>query len=320
MTPNTPFETVRTRIIGGQGDTDIDALTVLATAVTGKPYALVSVLDGPIRWSKAECGISVPPAPRELSFCSACVEAGEILIVDDAASDPRFASLPAVSGRAGIRFYAGLPLHVKVGNIEFDATLCVLDSAPGRLEEGQLDHLKRLGALLRFLLIAKLAAATDHVTGLWNKRTFDETMKAMLAVSRRTGTAVHLCLLDVDHFKTINDSYGHDSGDRVLQSLATLLTSACPADSVLCRLGGDEFAVLYATGGRDAATEFFRKLPSKLQYRLHEGPVVSVTAGHAYFTEDMAGAAPLFKAADMALYEAKRRQRGTSCSFRDLAA
>lgn len=163
-------------LVGDQKDPDVDALAELATALTGMPWAMVSVLDGPLRWSKAEQGMSFSPEPRELSFCSACVELDDVLVVEDAREDSRFASLPAVMGPAGLRFYAGVPVRIKAGTLEVDATICVMGDQPGYLSEEQLKNLYLLGQLLNSLLASRLALAADHLADIWSRRALESRM------------------------------------------------------------------------------------------------------------------------------------------------
>lgn len=311
---------LRSRLIGLENDPEIDALTRLATAVTGKPFALVSILDGPIRWSKAQFGINVGPAPRELSFCCYCVEAGQPLIIDDASTHPQFSLLPAVKEKAGIRFYAGIPIHVSVGNLQIDATLCVLDVTPGSLSSVALENLVSLAELLGSLMQAKLTAATDHLTGLWNQRAFDKTLLAAFNSNGGNPSMIHLCLLDIDRFKGINDTHGHDAGDRVIQSVAEKLKSACLPDSMIGRIGGDEFAILVTSDSPHAGHGSFRDLPARLRHTLDGCLDISITAGYASLEPSFGSPGHLMKAADVALYEAKRRERGSSFCFQDMAA
>ncbi len=92
-------------------------------------------------------------------------------------------------------------------------------------------------------LLAK-KAMIDGLTGLWNRSYFDQQLAAQLALFRRSGHPVSCILADVDHFKTINDNFGHPTGDEALRAIAQILQASCRLEDILCRYGGEEFAIL----------------------------------------------------------------------------
>ncbi|WP_432511443.1 putative bifunctional diguanylate cyclase/phosphodiesterase [Kineococcus sp. SYSU DK001] len=141
----------------------------------------------------------------------------------------------------------------------------------------------------------------DSLTGLRNRRGFDAALDAAL-LRARTGTPLAAVLLDVDHFKTVNDAQGHAGGDRLLQSLAHELTRGLPAAAVLARYGGDEFAVLLpgTTGGQ--ALDLLSGLRESLT-------LAGFSAGVAGHLPGETGA-DLLRRADTALYAAKTAGRG----------
>jgi diguanylate cyclase (GGDEF)-like protein len=156
------------------------------------------------------------------------------------------------------------------------------------------ERIERLVAELR------LAAATDPLTGLLNRRAFAERCGHELARARRTGEAFAALLIDVDHFKQINDREGHAAGDEALVALAAALTHELREIDTVARIGGDEFAVLLpATGvaGAQATAE-----------RLRAGAGVPISIGAAVYGIDGHTTDELARAADAALYDAKRRR------------
>jgi diguanylate cyclase (GGDEF)-like protein len=151
-------------------------------------------------------------------------------------------------------------------------------------------------------LVAELrhAAATDPLTGLLNRRAVGERIGHELARARRTGEAFATLLIDVDHFKQINDRDGHAAGDDALVGLARMLTHELREIDTVARLGGDEFGVILpATGvaGALATAE-----------RLRERSDVPISVGTAVYGVDGHTATELARAADAALYDAKRRR------------
>ena len=121
-----------------------DDLTWLAAQLCEKPMALVSLVDADRQWFKSRRGLDLESTPREQSFCAHALRSPEVLEVPDTLLDPRFANNPLVTGHPHLRFYAGAPLVTADGYVL--GTLCVLDTAPGRLSEVQGNQLRILAA------------------------------------------------------------------------------------------------------------------------------------------------------------------------------
>lgn len=121
-----------------------DRITEVARQLFDVPIALITLVDLDRQWTKACAGYVMPEIPRDESFCSVAVAAGEMLVVADAAADPRFANFPTVRGEPHIRFYAGQPVAAPSGHLV--GTLCVLDRVPRRLSDRQRGLLSDLAA------------------------------------------------------------------------------------------------------------------------------------------------------------------------------
>jgi diguanylate cyclase (GGDEF)-like protein len=157
-------------------------------------------------------------------------------------------------------------------------------------------------------------AVTDELTGLANHRHFQETLDGEVERARRSGVPLSLALLDIDRFKQVNDTHGHQQGDLVLQAVATALRTRSRRSDEPARYGGEEFAVvLPATGIDDAyrAAEALRRAVEDLDVPLPDGGLLGVTAsfGVAELDPGTDSKASLVAAADAALYEAKRTGR-----------
>ncbi|MEM7704620.1 MAG: GGDEF domain-containing protein [Pseudomonadota bacterium] len=158
-------------------------------------------------------------------------------------------------------------------------------------------------------------ATRDALTNLNNRLLFLDALARTLADWNRRGGNVSVALLDLDHFKQINDRFGHEAGDRVLQLLASILTSSLRASDLIARLGGEEFAVAFADTPPQDAAEILTKINEELAQRCQDFtdmPTASFSAGVASLppvaphNADLAALQnALLRSADQAMYQAK---------------
>ena len=157
-------------------------------------------------------------------------------------------------------------------------------------------------------------AMEDPLTGLSNRRAFDEILKSSLARAQRAGNSTALLLVDLDKFKPLNDTLGHDRGDLVLQTVANRLTRGVRGGDVVCRLGGDEFAVIVdAVGDLKTVEEVAERIILEIRkpFSIEGTPItLSLSIGISIFPGDTDNADGLYKRADEALYRAKDAGRG----------
>jgi diguanylate cyclase (GGDEF)-like protein/PAS domain S-box-containing protein len=146
----------------------------------------------------------------------------------------------------------------------------------------------------------------DALTGLHNRRRFEEELERHVAFGRRYGMGGALLLLDLDDFKEVNDGFGHRAGDRVLTDVATVLRDRLRESDILARFGGDEFAVLMPVGGLEEAAELANLLADAVcrEVRSPAGPLYA-SVGIALF-EDSSTADEILSQADDAMYADKR--------------
>ncbi len=162
-------------------------------------------------------------------------------------------------------------------------------------------------------------ARTDALTGLWNRRAFDELMDQGLSRAARASEAVALLVCDVDNFKSINDTLGHDAGDRALLAVADAIRSVTRPSDVAARMGGDEIAIFFAgcdaDGARTAAARLRRAVE---QANPHASHALTLSMGIADVSmldapgPDAGSRTTLLRLADEALYLAKRNGRDTA--------
>lgn len=165
-------------------------------------------------------------------------------------------------------------------------------------------------ANLRNLALAERRAATDGLTGLPNRRAFDEALKRMAAQAGRTATPLAALALDLDHFKRINDTHGHEQGDEVLAAMGTLLCDVIRASDFAARTGGEEFVVLAPDTGTAGGVQLAEKIRAAVRELSLPGlPSLSVSVGVASLPEDATTPSGLLRAADRLLYVAKDHGR-----------
>jgi diguanylate cyclase (GGDEF)-like protein/PAS domain S-box-containing protein len=154
----------------------------------------------------------------------------------------------------------------------------------------------------------------DPLTRLFNRRFLEESLQRELQIASRKKQSLAILFLDLDHFKTFNDTFGHEAGDMVLQSLADLFRTFFRTTDICCRYGGEEFAIILPeSSARDAALRA-NVLRSdvkslRLQYKNQNLGALSISAGVAAFPEHASAADELLQIADQCLYESKSRGR-----------
>ncbi len=162
-------------------------------------------------------------------------------------------------------------------------------------------------------------ALTDGLTGLALRRPFLEQVARELSRTYRGGEALSLCMIDVDHFKRFNDTFGHTAGDLILKGVAHVLRDLVPGDCLAARFGGEEFAVLLPRTGINQAEQVAEKVRKSVEQELRHAPggtygPVTISIGVASYPDDGTSDLELIRTADQRLYEAKRAGRNRVCS------
>ena len=184
---------------------------------------------------------------------------------------------------------------VNVSRVDIDETLYSIVMADITAEE-------------KYRLELEKTAISDPLTGIYNRRFFQEKLKEEILLAQRYGRSFSLILMDIDHFKKINDRYGHDMGDKVLVEFASLALKERRETDILCRVGGEEFAlILPETTLNDAV-----RVAKKINHAVRENPDVTVPITVSVgVVEYIKGESEedIFKRADNALYKAKTSGR-----------
>jgi len=158
-------------------------------------------------------------------------------------------------------------------------------------------------------------ARTDERTGLTNAGAFDRVVASSMEAARGRGQSLVLLAIDIDHFKAVNDTFGHLVGDSVIKRFAGIITEVARRDDVAARTGGEEFALLMHDADRDSAVAFAERLRARVEAQAFdvdgiETPIsITASIGVAMYPEDALIPHDLFAAADAALYRAKRGGR-----------
>jgi len=159
----------------------------------------------------------------------------------------------------------------------------------------------------------KMLAALDPLTGLYNRRQFEAVLGAELARSQRYMRPLSLLMIDIDFFKNVNDSFGHEAGDHVLKAFASTIVSAKRDSDIAARIGGEEFAILLPETAKEAGRAFAERICELVRdcsLEIAGQPLhLTVSIGVADASIRTAGIETLMREADQALYDAKRAGR-----------
>lgn len=173
--------------------------------------------------------------------------------------------------------------------------------------------LARTRTLLEFkayLDVCEEAAFTDHLTGLANRRRFERQLEREVGRVLRFDRPFTLLMIDIDNFKNLNDTFGHDAGDDAIRRISRVLREGTRGIDLAARIGGEEFAVLLVETGLSAGVEVAERLRIAIKaLETPSGGRITASFGVAECPSDAQTASEILKAADVALYEAKRSGR-----------
>lgn len=299
-------------------DTDpegpFDKITALVRTILGVPMAAVSLVDANRQWFKARQGLDACETPRDVSFCAHAIRASETMVIVDARADPRFQDNPLVTGSPFVAAYAGAPLRTPDGyNI---GALCAIDTQPRAFDPSQIAILGQLASLVMDSIELRQIADRDHLTGALTRRALIAEMDREIERHARYHRSASLMLIDIDHFKAINDSHGHPVGDEVLKAIAACCEAQMRPSDFFGRIGGEEFAILLPETDADDAmlvAERLRGSVRALVIDVLKGAAVTASFGIAALTPDCVSSERWLARADEGLYSAKRTGRDRCC-------
>src|SRR5579863_7996979 len=249
-------------VLDTQPEESFDRITRLVKLSLRVPTSVVSLVDRDRQWFKSRQGTDTIETPRSISFCTHTIQRDEPMVIPNALEDPRFANSPLVTCQDGVRFYVGVPLKTPGGfNI---GALCAIDSEPRTVTLDQIGVMQDLARLVVDELELRKLASVDSLTGAMTSRSFALECKKEVARARRHGRELSCVMFDLDHFKRVNDTFGHAAGDQVLRAVATICELELRRVDLLGRLGGEEFAILLPETDRAGAATTAERLRQRI--------------------------------------------------------
>jgi len=305
-----------------------DRITRLAARLFATPIAMLAVVGERRLWFKSRVGTELSELGREDAFSPVVIGHPGPLVVPDALADPRFARSSLVVNAPYARFYAGIAIRSPDG--ARIGALGVVDTEPRHIADSEIVYLRDLamvtegelqrrqldsahGDMLRELGEARRRSMVDPLTSIWNRAGLDTILDRELATAAARRGPVSIAMLDLDHFKEVNDRFGHGAGDAVLSEVARRLRVAARPNDSVARFGGEEFVVVLPDCGVDDAWT----VADRLRSRISAAPVVVGQSVHLDVTcsigvataECGEPASVLLTRADVALYDAKHAGR-----------
>jgi len=201
-----------------------------------------------------------------------------------------------------------------------------IDVADSKLTENNRKLVEQATQLQRMNVELQRIAITDSLTGLYNRRYFEDVVGTDLALSLRHGDKNSILVIDVDHFKKINDTHGHKTGDNVLAELARVLGNGIRKSDLVCRMGGEEFIILCRRSEKDESIQIAEKIRKSIEAHSFAGVAperitVTVSIGVVSFPDGTEGATveDYIHCADLALYRSKSAGRNRVTHYAHMA-
>ncbi|MCJ2181108.1 sensor domain-containing diguanylate cyclase [Novosphingobium sp. 1949] len=305
----------RLHVLDSDPEEAFENVVSLVRQVLGVPIATVALVDENRQWFKARRGLDIAETARDVSFCTHTIQTDDPLIVPDAEHDARFAANPFVLGQPGIRAYLGIPLRCSDGyNL---GALCAIDTAPREFTSAEIALLTSFSQIVVSELELRRVAQFDTMTGALSRRAFVDRMEEEIERFQRYKCDSSLLLFDIDHFKSVNDRFGHPGGDTALSEVVATIKRIKRPNDIIGRLGGEEFAMLLPetdAGSALQAAERYREAIAAQSIAITPGTHLTVSAsfGIAGLHSAIRTPAQWLACADVPLYQAKRS--GRNCS------
>lgn len=315
-------------------DEKIDQILDLGCRHFGTEFGIISHISGEhytVKYAKSPKG-EIPPGasfPLGETYCVHTLEAdGPLAITHTATSD--IANHPCYEIFA-LETYIGAPLLVdgeRYGTInftspsprhrKFTATDRELIRQFADWIGNELARQRDHEALMEAHARLERMASIDDLTGILNRRAFMERAAAEMSRYRRTGVSFAVAMIDIDHFKSINDIYGHAAGDTALQRFSRLVAESLRAMDVFGRIGGEEFCIIFADSDSDRALAVSERIRKEVAQGCTVDPVprkITCSLGISAVNKEDADFSAVLHRADQALYQSKKNGRNRTTVF-----
>lgn len=319
-----------------------NSITALAAVHFKSPISMIYLVDSDRVWLHSSLALDYEMIDQFKKIGSTGPGKYELYVVADACEVPELRTLPIVS-EFGWRFYAGISL---IGHDGYHfGTLCIIDKKPRKISQNDINYLKALSSIIteQMKLIGQskrlndlfeqlevlhstltVKARTDLLTNMPNRESVLLDLEKLLDRSRREKKPLALLIMDLDDFKKINDSYGHQAGDQVLMEVARRLKKVIRKSDSLGRIGGEEFLLVLYPSHQDKSLELGNRIIkaiSSKKIRFKDASSLSLTISIGISTFDYRNIDEkyndLMKHADQALYMAKKHGKNRIVLYQD---
>lgn len=310
-------------------DTDaeevFDRITVMAKSLFNVPIAVISLVDKDRQWFKSHLGINARETPRDHAFCSYAILQPDVLVVEDATKDPRFADNPLVVSDPKIRFYAGAQLVTHDGHRL--GTLCIIDQTPRQFLDADATMLTDLAVMAMNEIELRIVSANDYrrkkfvnrdtLTDAYNSRTFRKLFSAECARARGRRVPLSLAIFHLDHLQSLGQSMGTLAVECVVKSFRETCNSVARPGDMLARVSTDSFTLLMPNTKNESAEIIVRRALKRVETdqpeHLGEQISYSVSAGLAELSSNQTER-DLYKEAERNLCAAQETGRNNYVS------
>lgn len=296
----------RYKILDTSPEECFDRITQVLQLSLDVPIALISLVDENRQWFKSAHGLDVKETARDISFCTHTVADASPLMVEDTSVDTRFCNNPLVTGDPNIRSYVGVPLVSPDGYAI--GTLCAIDTSPRKFDVANINLMASFSELVMHEMELRQRADTDSLTGALNRNAFGSEVQKSISLFKRQKIESALLVFDLDHFKQVNDKFGHAAGDEVLRKISKEVKKIMRPSDVFARIGGEEFAILMTGTARNepvAAADRYRKTIAACKFDGVPNLEVTASFGISNISQDIGQYSDWLKKADRGLYIAK---------------
>jgi len=259
-------------ILDTEAEEVFDRITLMAKSIFGTPIALISLVDTNRQWFKSRHGLDARETPRDLAFCAYAILQSDVLVVEDATKDPRFADNPLVTSDPKIRFYAGAQLVTHDGHAL--GTLCIIDKTPRQFLDTDKRLLVELAAIAMNEIELRVLKATaqsqqryvsrDPKTNAFNNKTFRKLFNAECERARGHSNPLSLAVFHLEPLDSAYRSLGNAVSDVAFSSLRDVFKSIVRSADIVARVDTFELVLLMPNTKSSSAEIVVRRILNRV--------------------------------------------------------